>query len=321
VASHAASITWIQSVGDELAGHASNLRVVSAGLGPGGSVDLPPGSDVAAFNSGPEGRRRLEIFTSGIDEAFQSVGGDPYLGTSNFGLRVPTKPTPDPFSRYLFNLASFTLAEGQRSYVIGYRMFWSLGVKLGEVGGPFTIIEQPVDQPGFYLPDGNVSWHMHRIAPGEVPIPNQGPISPLLNSFAFRMSENPALLYEFADAGGTFYVNLSSYVPPNLGRPWGTMLRNNLGTMYDQRTQWRTQGSWRSMHMPVDGPCTVAFFASVQQTDPSPDFRFIPTPPSPFFPNGLSDEWQFVFNFPFATAASSGAIIWRVAGALIVEDA
>jgi hypothetical protein len=153
-----------------------------------------------------------------------------------------------------------------------------------------------------------------------VPVPNQGPINPPLRSFAFRMSDNPALLYQHADVGGTFYVDLSTYVPPNLGRPWGTMLKNNLGTMYDLRTQWRTQGAWRSMEMPVDGPCTVAFFASVQQTDAGESVRHLPPVPSPFFPNGLSDEWQFVLNFPFATEISTGAIIWRVAGALIVED-
>jgi hypothetical protein len=305
-----------------VAGKGGNLRVIS-GVGQGSpcapdDCGLPPGADTEAFLEGPKGQRRFEVFSSGIDEAFQSLGGDPFLGTSNFGLRVPFMPTPDPFSRYLFNLASFNLAEGERATVVGYRMFWSLGVRLGPLGGPFTFIEQPVEQPGFYLPDGNVSWHMHRIAHHEVPLPNQGPQNPPLPSLVFRMSDNPALLYEFVDASG-FYVNLSAYTPPNLGRPWGTMLKNNLGTMYDQRTQWRTQGAWRAMHMPVDGPCTVAFFASVQQTNPSADARVLPPVPSPFFPNGLSDEWQFIFNFPNSTSTSTGAIIWRVAGALIVE--
>jgi hypothetical protein len=295
---------------------ARNLRVVSSGLG---EVALPSGADVEAFNSAPDGRQRFEIFSSGIDEAFQSVGVDPYLGISNFGLRVPFKPTPNPSSRYLFNLASLTLAEGQSVNIVGYRMFWSLGVRLGALGGPFVFIEQPVEQPNFYLPDGNVSWHMHRIAPNEVPIPNQGPINPPLRSFAFRMSDNPALLYENADVGGTFYVELASYAPPNLGRPWGTMLKNNLGTMLDLRTQWRTHGGWYAMGMPVDGPCTVAFFASVQQTDPGQRVN-LPLPPPPTDVNGLSDEWAFVLNFPTPTVTSTGAIIWRVAGALIVED-
>jgi hypothetical protein len=303
--------------------HARNLRVLDGSRESVGrlvshtGIGIPSGADAEAFNSAPDGRRRYEIFSSGIDETFQSVGVDPYLGISNFGLRVPFLPTAAPAKRYLFNLASFTLAEGQRAQIIGYRMFWSLGVRLGPHNGPFTFIEQPVEQPGFYLPDGNVSWHMHRIAHNEVPVPNQGPVVPPLRSTAFRMSDNPALLFDTLNPDdSTFYVNLLAYTPPNLGRPWGTMLKNNLGTMLDLRTQWRTHGGWHAMGMPVDGPCTVAFFASVQQTNAAN--RVVP--PLPPDINGLSDEWGFVLNFPTSTETSTGALIWRVAGALIVED-
>jgi hypothetical protein len=303
----------------------SQLRLVGAsprfvGVGsnpPCGSTDcgLPPGADIAAFSESVDRRRSLEVFSSGIDEAFQSVGSDPFLGTSNFGLRVPYMATPLPTQRYLFNLASYTLADGQQARIRGYRQFWSLGVKLGEGSGPFTIIEQPVEQPGFYLPDGNVSWHMRRLGPGEVPVPNQGPITPPLRSLSFRMSENPSLLYETITPSGSFYVNLTSYTPPNLGRPWGTSLQNNLGTMLDQRTEWRTHGAWHSMDTPVVGPCTIAFFASVLQTNAAAREAL----PLPTDINGLSDEWSFVINFPFILGESTGALIWRVAGAFIVE--
>jgi hypothetical protein len=278
---------------------------------------VPLGSSDEAYDLALTRKRHIEIATTGIDEAFQVIGSDPFLAISNFGLRVPFLATSNPARRYLFNLASFTIADGQSVRIVGYRMFWSLGARIGAPGTTQRFVEQPVLQPGFHLPDGNVSWHMHRFAREEVPVLNQGPINPPLRNFAFRMSDGPALLYEAADVGGTFYVNLSTYVPPNRGRPWGAILQNNLGTFYDQKTQWREHGAWHAMDVPVDGPCTVAFFASVRQSNA---VTRAPLPaPSPFFENGLSDEEQFLLNFPFVTGQSTGAIIWRVAGAFIVE--
>jgi len=152
-----------------------------------------------------------------------------------------------------------------------------------------------------------------------VPVLNEGPIVPPLRGLAYRMSDNPALLYETATPAGTYYVNAIDYVPPNTGRPWGAMLQNNLGTFYEQKTQWREHGAWHAMNAPVEGPCTVAFFASVQQPNPSalPSPPF--TPPATFYSEGLSPEWQFIFNFPFSEDESTGVLIWRVAGALVVE--
>jgi len=283
----------------------------------GSACSAPLGASDEAFDIALTRKRHIEIATTGIDELLQTFGGDPYLGVSNFGLRVPFLATSDPAERYLFNLASFTLAEGQSVRIVGYRMFWSLGVRLGAPGAQPRFVEQPVYQPGFHLPDGNVSFHMHRIGQGEVPKLNSGPIQPPLRNFSFLMSDGPALLYQASDVGGTFYVNLTTYTPPNLGKPWGAILQNNLGTFYDMKTQWREHGAWHAMDVPVDGPCTVAFFASVRQTDPVT--RVALTPPAPFFPGGLSAEEQFLLNFPFVADQSTGAIIWRVGGAFIVE--
>jgi hypothetical protein len=287
---------------------------------PGGACEVPLGASDEAFELALTRKRHIEIASAGIDEELQALGGDPYQGLSNLGLRVPYLPSPGPEVRYLFNLASFTLAEGQLARVVGFRMFWTLGVRIGEAGGPYRFVEQPVSQPAFHLPDGNVSWHMRRIAHNEIPIPNSGPVQPPLRGMAYRMSDTPALLYNQATPAGTFYVNLRAYTPPNLGKPWGTSLQNNLGTFYDQKTQWNEHGAWHAMNVPVDGPCTVSFMASVLQTNA--ETRLALTPPSTFYPGGLSSEEQFLLNFPYVASGagtSTGAIIWRVAGALIVE--
>ena len=257
-------------------------------------------------------QRRIEIATTGIDEAFQLIGADPYRGISNVGLRVPTLPTTDPDKRYLFNLASFNIADGAKARIIGWRELWTLGFdQVGVETGTHRFGEQVVRDPMFHLQDGNVSWHLRIIGPGEVPIPNLGPIDPPARDLIFRMGDNPGLLFEKVVLASPFYVNLSAYTPPNKGRPWGTPLQNDMATMIDTRTQWRTHGAWHhSLDVPVDGPATVAFFASVRQSNPATRIPLVV--PSPFFPNGLSEEEQFLLNFP-------GAIIWRVAGALVVE--
>jgi hypothetical protein len=277
----------------------------------------PLGASDEAFELALTRKRHFEVASYGIDEEFQTIGSDPYMGINNLGLRVPYLPIASPQTRYLFNLASFTLADGQLARIVGFRMFWSLGVRLGAPGDQPYFVEQPVIQPAFHLADGNVSFHMRRIAHNEVPIPNQGPVVPPLRGMAFRMSDNPAMLYEQATPAGSFYVNIRAYTPPNLGRPWGTVLQSDMGTFYDQKTQWREHGAWHSLNIPVDGPAQYGFFASVRQTNAAT--RPVLTPPGTFYPGGLSAEEQFLLNFPFVEGESTGAIIWRVSGALVVE--
>lgn len=261
-------------------------------------------------------RRHIEVASAGIDEALQLIGGDPYNGISAAGLRVPFEPTREMQRRYLFNLASFSIGDGARVRIRGFRQGWSLGAKIGGVGGAAPrFVEQIVQQPNFKLPDGNVAWGFRIIGPGEIPKrpgADIGPMSPALRDLSWRMSDAPAMLYERYDAApaSPFYVNNTGYKPPNLGRFWGTPLQLNLGTFADLRTKWTASGAWHSLNVPIDGPATVTFMSSVRQTDPLT--RALLVPPTPFFPEGLSAEEQFLLNFP-------SAIVWRVFGALIYE--
>jgi hypothetical protein len=254
-------------------------------------------------------RRRVEIVSTGIDEALQGRGSNPYVGgnLSWVGLRVPAHVN-NAASRYLFMLASFTLAEGARARIVGFRHGWSLGLRQG--GN--RVVEQFVTDPWFKLPDGNVSWHMRRMQMNYPQRPNNlGPVQPPLQNMAFKQSDTPALLYQTAGGfAGGFYVTLAAYTPPNLGMPWGNPLTPELATFYDLKTDWKTGRAWSSLDIPVEGPCRVQFFASVLQTNPST--RPVLTPPGTFFSEGLSPDEQFLLNFP-------QAIIWRVAGAFALE--
>jgi hypothetical protein len=255
-------------------------------------------------------KRVFEIATSGVDEYLQGLGGDPYRGSSAVGLRVPALATPDADSRYLFLGASFSIAERVKVRIKGYRQLVTLGLDVTTEEGPPRFVEQPVTTPTFRLPDGNWSFHIHRLGP-----PNsQGFPQPAgnltdLRSFSKNWADGPSLLYHdyTIAAGQPYYTKLTSYVPPNNGRPWGTILRaGQQGTFYDLRTEWLTHGAWNALDMELDGPDTIAMFISVQQTAGA-----VPAAALSALPNSMPEE-QFIAAFP-------GALIWRVGCALVVE--
>lgn len=255
-------------------------------------------------------RRRVELVSTGIDEALQNLGGDPYGGTTWAGLRVPAFVTVGPTHRYLFQLASLSVGEGINVWVRGFRHGWSMGLAQS---GP-RVIEQWVEQPMFKGPNFNVSWHLRVLGPDEPPLltPGAGPVQPPLRNFPFQNSSGPGLLYQTATvAAGGFYTALSAYTPPYGGRPLGEPLTGELGTFYDLKTPWRDARAWHALDVRQQGPCRIVFYASVQQG--STQNQHVITPPNPFvFTDGLSPEEQFLLNFPTAN-------IWRVAGAMVVE--
>lgn len=266
-------------------------------------------------------RSRVELVSQGIDEALQGLAGDPFGGTSWVGLRVPAFVTHGPTNRYLFQLCTFKVAEGINAWVRGFRQAWSMGFRQN-TGVPSTrVVEQWVNDPFFKLPDGNISWHMRTMAqnaplgfdanPGQIQDPLTGGNQ---QNLAFESADGPALLFQTVATPNPFYVDLTAYTPPNAGKPWGEPLTPELGTFYDLKTGWRRSEAWHSLDIRIQGPCRVVFYASVQQSDPSVQNGRTPlTAPNPFvFSGGLSPEEQFLQNYP-------SAIIWRVAGAMIVE--
>jgi hypothetical protein len=271
-------------------------------------------SRIVAENVGS--RRVFEIATTGVDEYLQGIGGDPFGGSSYVGLRVPTLATPtspNGAGRYLFNLAAFSIASGAKARVVGYRQLLTLGAvtTAPSTETPGRFVEQEITTPTFRLPDGNVSWHIHRLGPPNSQGFPEGDRAEAtdLRSFKKYFAVNPALLYQSytVPAGNAFYVDLTAYTPPNGGKPWGTPLRaGEQGTFYDLRTQWRTHGAWSALDMELTGPDTVCLFASIKQSAGAASVGSLAT-----VPNGLPEE-QFI-------AAFEGAIYWRVGGALMVE--
>ena len=263
-------------------------------------------------------KRTVEIWSSGIDEYLQLVGGDPYGGTTAMGLRVPTLATPMSAgglrSRYLFNGASFSVADGETARIVGARQFVSIGmggVGSGEGVGP-RFVEMEVTSPNWRFPDGNVWMGIRRLGgPNAQNLPAQAPTPAQLRSASYRWSNTPSLLYEAIHVPGAspYYMNLDAYIPPNGGRAWGDPILPGVDFL-DLRTQWRTYGAWGSLGLKVEGPETVSFQISVRQTNPgtrAPLHR-----PTPFFEGGVPPEELFLQNYV-------EAIYWRVGCSMIVE--
>jgi hypothetical protein len=268
----------------------------------------------------------LEISTTGIDESTQGFGSDPFGGSSWVGLRVPKLATEllavpgqsAKNSRYLLMLASFSISEGVKAKILGYRQM----VRLGYIQ-PATDVEsstaypvtQIVEDPAWKFVDGNVSFHLQGMGPPNaqgISLGQNGPND--LQSFKQGFSMTPAVLYDTATVPGPFYVDLTAYKPPGNGAPWGTPLRSGgQRTVYGQRTDWKTHGAWDSLGFEVEGPETVCLFASVRQTNPLT--RTTLTLPGTLIGNGLSVEESFLQNFPNAIYHSvAGALIVRVGG-------
>jgi hypothetical protein len=264
-------------------------------------------------------KRIIEISSSGPDEFLQLIGGDPFEGSSAAGLRVPTLALPavagTAKNRYLFNGCAFSIGEGGRARILGYRQLVTIGqANVGEGESPTPrFVEQEVTSPVWRFQDGNV-WMGLRYGggPNMQGIPPQTPVPYLPpNGTSFQFGMGSSLLYESITlpADDSFYVDLTAYVPPNAGRPWGDPIQSGCDWLSLQ-TPWRTHGAWNSLDIEVEGPDTVAVFISVLQTDPST--RRPLAVPETVYPAGIPAEEQFLLNYP-------NAVYWRVGASLIVE--
>lgn len=258
-------------------------------------------------------RRRIEVISAGADEVLQVTAGDPYGNLTWVGLRVPALVNVTPQTRYLYTLASFSIGEGRAARIVGLRNGWTIGA----VPNANRVVEMQVTTPGFKFPDGNISWHLRVLTPGEEGWLGDtlGPVTPPLPNFRFRTSDTPALLYEsatFAGVPGFFTDAMTAYTPPHGGQPYGSTAMADYGTFYGLRCQWADSYSWQNIDAPIEGPARVVLYASVQQTDPATRVALTAPAVAATYSSGMPPEEAFLLNFPLAR-------IWRVMGALAVE--
>lgn len=244
-----------------------------------------------------------EVATQSFDRDLLGVGSSPYLGDAGYlGIRVPDPPTVDQSHRYLFRLLAISVANNRALSVKGLRQLVTIGAvpSQRQPGCPGVPVELAVTSPFWHFVDGNVSWHLrweneiqarlHAIDPAQQP------------------GTSPSL--EGTDSVLLYAPPFPPYTPPGAGIPPGFAV-DALGTWHDLRFPW-DETHW-GLDIPLRGPGTLVFYASVHQTNP--ETRCPINPPSSGL-DVLSPEDQFVAAFE---ADDVDVTYFRVAGALTVE--
>jgi len=204
-------------------------------------------------------RGRLEIVTIGPNPNLQLVGSDPAGGPFDLGLFIlPGASSPiTPTTRQLYMLAVKSFNMGQRGRLVGFRQYLTIGVNLpstGASGPPFYPLERPIVTPTWKFVDGNVQWGIRKVPPRRHFQFDPAQIA----GTSFEYSSTPALLFEQLTP---------EYIPPYGGLFPGNILTPELGRFWDIRSC-----SWckpSKCNIPFEGPCDIAFMASVQQTNPT----------------------------------------------------
>jgi hypothetical protein len=280
---------------------------------------------------GKSHRLRLEVSTTGIDEALQGVSTDPFP-TSGYstttGLRIPPvlslTSTPATQPRYLFCLASLTFQDGIR--LLGLRQGLTIGVDGNEnvTSPPEYPIEAWVTTPTFKFVDGNVSWHC---VVERQPQRTQAMPGTNAQSWAYLQSDSPAMLYNtFTNSNVTttgapilYIKGLTAYTPPDISYLWEPVA--GLGNIHDLRFPWDSSGAWRSFGkhgIEIEGGGRLSLYASVLQTNPN-------TRGTPEADVGASDAFAapeecFIGSFTsVGDEVTKGVNYWRIMGALLVE--
>jgi len=245
---------------------------------------------------------RTEIVTVGPNAEFAFIKSDPYGTNVGTGLVVPSVPSallPHP-SRYLFQLARASFQAGEVGVrLVGIRLYTELVARIPQEGAPNALFRQPIQQPLWHPPDGDISLHVmvnNRVS-RDMRHPANG------DGFAFQDATAPALLFQ---------TPFPDYTPPNGGRPWGTPLAASLGNIHELRYAWRDQNSEYALDVPIPLPCDLALVASVRQNNPATNPSDAGLSFNQF--QALSAEDQFL------TAFSAFAQYGVIAGALVFDN-
>lgn len=244
-----------------------------------------------------------EYQTTGVDEYLQGRGGEA-LGFSGVGLRVPPLVTPTfdaggASLRYLFLLFAIPIYESEAVRIEYLKQLLTLWALAGPNRPEEMLVGGPGGNPAFQMPGaagGSVAWHLRLVPHNAVGPFIQGPLDS--NNFKFRMGLGPALLYKTAtfpaghlnlNGRPDFYTSMTSYVPPNQGRPYGVPITPELGTFFDIRFPPQTQPSPR-LGIIVPGPGLLCGFASVRQA--------VGVAAPGDTNDGHSAEENFIINYP-----------------------
>jgi len=248
------------------------------------------------------GGGRIEVLTIGRNPNLEIVGSDPQGSPYDLGLFIGANGgATDPTKRQLFILCARRFNAGERGRLVGFREYLTLGVQTtSTTAGATYPLERPVETPTWKYVDGNVVWGIRQIPPQPQVINNPDSADGLM----FRYSLTSAQLFE-SIAGGII-------TPPYGGKFPGNVLRPELSQMHDLRC--RRWSKPVKCDVPIEGPCDIAFFASVQQTNPETR-----TGPAPIGTTPIPVSAQINGNAALpANTASEHWIVTTTSGAVSV---
>lgn len=254
--------------------------------------------------------RRAEVAGNGFNSNLILVGGDAYGKPYSLGVPIPATPATTPANRYLFLVAPvIRLGANEKIRIVGLRQYLEIGTIVPDVAhaGCEYPVNIEVTSRTWSFTDGNVSWHLQRVPP--MSLQTQHPAN--ADGFQHLYAQTPALLFQNtpADVGG--------YVPPNGGEPWGSPIIPDLANFTDMRFGGQCCDAWHALDMEEEGPCDIAFFASVRQTVPAE--RCVLVLPVGFPVGVLKPEDEFVARVPGIGAGVTGAVYTRIGGSIIYE--
>lgn len=243
------------------------------------------------------GGELVTVSTVGYDPDKAGVGGSPMLGdVFSSALWIPQfrpildHPIPGNPWWFLFRLCAYAVGAGERVRVVGCRQLLTIAQEqtIGAGAGAYRYVtEREVISPDWRLPDSAVSWHLRKVisAPD---LQDAAPDLPLVHPSLSRSmvgTDSAMLIDQYNPA-------TRSYIPPNGGEAPGIGL-SDYGTFYNLQFA-------EKMHflddagLVVDGPCVVAMYAAVLQSDPLTR-PFLPVASQPANRGGVRPEDQFVW--------------------------
>lgn len=248
-------------------------------------------------------KRRWEQSTVGPDANLQLVGSDAQGGQAWLGLPIPSAVPATEQGRYTFLLAVAEFGIGEQAILVGMRQYVELQACISIAQSTQTFPISCVQRTtSWRFVDGNIVWGLRKIRPMTPGFYNTSNADAL----QWRLGPSPAQLFETVSGAGII-------LPPYAGAFPGEALEPSLAQFYDLRFPWVQDEAAHIMHCPIEGPCIVALFASVLQTNPATRISMPGTPPFSTA-TGISREDAFVANFN--TCARYG----RIAGSLIFEQ-
>ena len=270
---------------------------------------------------------RVTVASYGFDPSLCGIGGPANLGVDQNieGIRVPPAPTAvaNPNSgtnlvtQYLFNLASLKLAPRQRAKLTNISQLLTIGCDTNLGTPPIYPLVQNVTTPTWRFSDVlPITWAVRMVR--QWPLVPPAPQSVLsTDSFAWRWSDAPALLFETAifptgnvNWNGTpdNYTALTGYTAPYAGTIPGEPV-GYLGNITALDFPWNAPPA-NFEPIELEGPGALCFFALVPQTGPSTRAKITAPAAPPMTVTGAPEE-AFVADWP-------AAIYWSVGGALEV---